>query len=243
MTPLPALDSRLPPLAVAVVGGVCAAVFLAGSAVAVTRDGTPAAKPTVAAAPSATPSAPPSPTASPTPAPKSKKKPVPKPKKLSDYIVALDEELPEYIQLPEGKDASVSLVEAAALGDGKASAREKRVLTRMGFVKGHLRGWEGEDEKLVVLSLFEWKTADAATTWVLVQRSVRQERRQAWSPTTRSSAGGCEKVEGKILDSLVMAIGRRTYSVAVARDGNCRTHTEITKIGKLVHDYASRLPK
>jgi hypothetical protein len=242
VTPFPALDRRLPPLAVAVIAAVCAAVFLAGSAVAVTRDGSPARK--RAAAPTApTPSPTASPTPSPTPSPKPTRKPVPKPKKLADYIVALDEEMPEYIQLPEGKSATVSLEQAAKLGDGKASAREKRVLTELGFVQGHLRMWEGNDDRLVVLSLFEWKRAESATTWVLGLRSVRQERRQAWTPKTPSSAGGCEKIEGKILDSIVIAVGRRTYSLAIARDGNCRTHAEISKIGKLVYDYARKLPK
>ena len=244
MSPLPALDRRVPLVAVTVIAGVCAAVFMAGSAVAVSRDGSPRV-PKKQAAAQAAPTASPTPTATPTATPATPPKPKPKkPKTVADYIAPIEDVLPEYIRVDEtdAKSGAIDLNRAAALGDGKASARDKRVIAGLGFVKGHMREWDGEDS-YVIVTVLQWKSSRDALRWVRLQRAIRQERRESWTPKTPNSAGGCQRVDGDALDAQLMAIGRRTYVVAVVRDGTCTKHTEVAKLSKVVYDYAAKLPR
>ncbi len=243
MSPLTAIERRLPKAAVVALAATCACVLATGSAVAVSRSGDAAGKP----AAKAKEGAPATPGKSGQAAKPPAKKPAPpkkpaRPATVAGYLVPLQDKDTDYARLPDSiaGTGKIDLTKAAAIdsGDRTPSRRDKDLLKSIGFVTGHSRVWDSGDNTVVIYA-YEWKSSTGAKAFVKGVEVVHRQRKDGWKPALRDAAGSCRIQDGEVVDGEVLAVGKHTFIIAVIREGTCRSHTEVQRVAKLQHQHAS----
>lgn len=236
---LDAADRRLPSFAGALVGAVAAAVLVAGTAVAVSRE-TPAG--VTQAAPSTSPSASAKPSAKPKPKPAATKPP--KPDDPSDYIVDVAKALPGWDRLDDDDAGAgkMTLEDAAVIeaGGDRPSEADRDALRDLGFVRGHARAWHNDDGDTLVVFVYEWKTKDAPLRFVGGMKAVN-EGSTGWQPATPRSYGVCKRQQEQTYDGAVVAVGKHSFLMVTLRDGGCGTHEPVARILDLVAKHATTM--
>lgn len=243
VTRLTDTDRRLPAPAGLVVGLTAAAVLLAGTVTAFTKEsdpatvaqGGPSASPTAAASVTATPSAAPT-KAAPT-------KP-PKPDDPSDYLLDITTAFPDYDRLGDriAGAGPMDLDDAAYIeaGGEKPTDKDREVLRDLGYVRGHSRAWTDGDTTVVVF-VYEWKGTDGPLTFVRGMEEVNKGTSAGWKPPIKRSYGVCKKQGDQLSDGVLAAVGKHSLLVITLRDGTCAKHEPVTKMADLMVKHATSL--
>ncbi|MDQ1712562.1 MAG: hypothetical protein QOE45_2012 [Frankiaceae bacterium] len=209
-----------------VLAAACGLVLAAGGAVAVSR---------ATDAPHAA--------ARPTPTPAASRTPAAAPPTITDFLLPLDEAIPRYDRESDttSQTGPIDLARAAQLGNGNAkpTAAEKQAIQRLGFLRGHSRAY-ADPSQLVVVYVYEWRTAAQAKTYVASAPHLQRETGR-WRPGPPNAGGSCRIRQGLAIDTVTMAVGRHTFTVTDIRDGDCATHAEAARIATLQYGRAVRL--
>lgn len=231
------LDRRLPFGTATVVAASMASVLVAGTATAFVKDGDTTSKPKAAATPSAKPSAKATPSAKPSPTRTGPKTP-------EDYLLDVETVLPGWDRISDRIAAAgvMDLEDAAEIeaGGEKPTQEDRDALTQLGFVRGHSRAWTDGDATLVVF-VYEWKDTTGPLTFLRGLEVINGESGTGWKPGIQHSAGACRPQGKQVNDSVVAAVGKRSFLVVTLRAGSCSTHEPVVKIADLQVRHARTL--